>query len=197
MLFELNNGRTLLLRISLALACIPCLAAHAREKSLAVAYGPESQVVFAYNQGRFGAYAQPIFSYRNSTYFSDLEYGVRTGALLHYTAFTYKRMECRAQAGAGVHLATWNREYRLLSSPGVVTDVPVRKRRQWGAEIWVQPEFRFYERFAVLLDAHSLQYMREEDWSGEESDRSGFITPDLSLSELGFGLRYYFNLGNT
>lgn len=125
---------------------------------MAVAYGPESQVVFAYSQGRFGSYAQPIFSYRNRTNSSDLEYGARTGALLHYMAFGYKRMECRAQAGAGIHLAKWTREYRLQSAPGVAAYELVQERRQWGAEIWVQPEFRFYERFAVLLDAHLLRY---------------------------------------
>ena len=178
-------------RLSL-LACL-CLTAilPAAEKSVSLAYGPRNQLVINLNRNRFGTYFQPILQYSGSTESTDLEVGGRLGFLYTYTALSWKDFECRAQVGAGAHLAR-RMDWRKPPYEGAGDRW---ESSQEGVEVWIQPEFRFRERFALLLDAHFLRYLRETDVFDRDVHGVGFVTPDYSLGEVGFGIRYYLPYG--
>jgi hypothetical protein len=148
--------------------------------------------VITANRGDFGAYLQPFLHYEDGSSWQRLESGGRFGLLYSHLALAWKDFECRAQVGAGPHLA-WRRETREEMYPG---DIPRdMESSQQGFELWIQPEFRFRKRFALLLEAHFLRYLKEDDFLARESQTVGFVTPDYSLGEIGFGIRYYLVLG--
>ncbi|MDB5050585.1 MAG: hypothetical protein JWO30_3656 [Fibrobacteres bacterium] len=176
MLRRLLLGTTLLMSI-------PSGGAFAGERSLAIGYGPANSVHLTLNRNDFGLYANPFVSYHNADYYSQRESAIHLGGMYSYRAFTYRQMECRAQLGAGVHGA-----YLLIKDDYT----PDHENRQWGVEAWIQPEFRFYERFALLLEANVLKYTWEQDDRNQEYRTQEFSSPDFSVSELKVGFRYYF-----
>ena len=165
---------------------------HARNKALAATYGPSDQVLLSLNWKRWGLYGQPILSYQKANSQTSLEYGLRAGAFVTYSAFSYRQLECRLQAGAGSHSAIKQETIRDPYSNGEYEF----ERKQGALEIWMQPEFRFYERFALVFEAQVFRYFFiDDDDRDVHSEDARFDTPDLSLSELRIGLRYYLPFG--
>lgn len=163
------------------------------DKSLAVSYGPSEQVQFFLTRKEFGLYTQPIitFSSRSNDFGTSgfRELGARYGLFFGFTALTYRQLECRLLAGAGGHYVYRDQTIKNVYGPSVHLE-----NRQYAAEIWIQPEFRFFSRFAIILQPQALRYIWETDESDSESTRADFDTPNLSLSELRVGFRYYFPL---
>jgi hypothetical protein len=168
--------------------CLP-MAAAAGEKSLAFTYGPSEQIIASLDRGRWGVYGQPVARYSSHGGASDLQLGARWGAYLAYTAFTYRALECRLQAGGGAH---WVR--RTISDPYL--GGPEQESDQSALELWMQPEFRFFGRFSIVTESQVLRYAIEEDPGGRKSKNLDFHTPDLSLSGFRVGFRYYLRLGS-
>ena len=168
------------------------LPAAAQTRSIGISYGPTDQVVFSLNWPRWGIYAQPILSYFDRDTHTELEIGARGGAYLAYTAFSYRQLECRITAGSGIHYARNTRTQKASDfSPGFEAEA-----EQQAGEFWLQPEFRFYGRFGILLQAQVLRYTWEEDSSDLGIQDAGFQTPDLSLSGLRIGFKYYLPFGH-
>jgi hypothetical protein len=175
----------------LSISLFPAMS-DAREKSLAATYGPSDQVLLSLNWKKFGLYGQPILSYQKSDFQTTLELGARSGIFLTYTAFSFREMECRLQAGIGGHSAVRNETRKDPYQDGEIES----ETRQSAGEIWIQPEFRFYQRFALVLEAQVLRYVFiDDDDLDFHSENAHFDTPDLSLSELRIGLRYYLPFG--
>ena len=163
------------------------------DKSFGVSYGPSEQIQFFLTWKEFGLYTQPIVSFNSRS--DDIgsgeskELGARYGFFFGYTALTYRQSEFRLLAGAGGHLVHMEQTLESRFAPS-----DYREHRQYAAEIWMQPEFRFFSRFAIILQAQALRYIWETDEADSESTRVHFDTPNLSLSELRVGFRYYFPL---
>lgn len=167
-------------------ACLPS----AREQSLGFAYGPSNQLQLSVNRDLWGLYVQPILAFRSDPSRDEWEYGGRFGLQYHYTAFTYRKFECRAQLGAGMHLVRRTDEQVIQNIPDSY------EQSQTGAEIWMQPEFRFYQRFAMLLEMHILRFVHESDGADRDFETITFQTPELSISKFRFGVRYYWPFGS-
>lgn len=167
------------------LLCLVPVAASAGDKSLGVAYGPTDQVRFSMDWDRWGIYVQPILSWSDSenSGWERLEGGGRGGIYRAYSPFAYKAMECRLVGGAGAHFVL-----RTMTFKPAGREI---KTRQQAFEAWMQPEFRFYQRFSVLLQAQLFRYVIEGPVDEIGDQRAEFEVPDLSLSSLRIGLKYY------
>lgn len=165
------------------------------ERSWAASYGPSNQVQFFLTWNGVGLYTQPIIDFNSQSYEESSDYtrelGVRTGLFIGFTALRYRRLECRLLAGAGGQYVSMEKAFE---SP--FNREEYLESKQYAAELWIQPEFRFFSRFAVILQAQTLRYVWEQGAYGEETTRVGFATPELSLSELRVGFRYYLPLGS-
>ena len=178
------------------LICLAAAAAHAislpgassPERSLSIGYGPSSQFHVGFDRGPWGAYAYPFARIFEGEYNRVHEYSIRVGNRYSYPAFTYRQMECRGQLGAGFHGGWQNWQY---------TYAPDNNLYQYGFDISLQPEFRFYQRFALLLEAAVFNYTWQNEPNGRESHSDEFESRDFSLSELKLGLRYYFQFRKT
>jgi hypothetical protein len=170
-----------------ALPANPVVAAH---PTLAITYGPTRSVHFALNRKNLGVYLQPIIYYSSDDARNRIEYGGRLGIQAGYTAFAYRQFECRLIGGMGWHWASML--YQVIHQDQVLEEF---EDRQWAAELWMQPEFRFYERFGMVLQAQIVRYLSEDRDTGPDRQTAQFETPDLSLGELRIGLRYYLPLG--
>ena len=179
-------------RLNLILCLGLAASLAAAEKSVSLAYGPRNQLVITVNRGALGAYSQPILEYADDSRGTFRESGARFGFLYSLAALAWKDFECRAQVGAGSHLA-WRTDTWEPSFPAETRYES--ESSQQGLELWIQPEFRFRKRFALLLEAHFLRDLKETDDAGAESHRVGFVTPDYTLGEVGFGIRYYLPFG--
>lgn len=165
--------------------------AEAREYALSLAYGPTRQLIATAGLGAWSVYGQPFLSYSAFESSDGWETGARWGAMYSHTALAWRQLEVRAQAGAGLHYAYRRQTYTSAAAGPDYT----RFSTQEGVEVWLQPEFRFQTRFALLLEAAFLRYLRTEDSDGFKEESAGFVTPELSLNRLGFGLRYYLVFG--
>ena len=167
----------------------------APEHSWAASYGPSDQVQFFLTWNGIGFYTQPIIDFNSQSYDnssnSSREFGARSGLFKGFTALRYRQLECRLLAGAGGQYVI-----REITFESPFSREENQKSKQYAAELWIQPEFRFFSRFAVILQAQTLRYVWEQGAYGDESTRVGFATPDLSLSELRVGFRYYLLLGS-
>lgn len=165
------------------------------ERSWAASYGPTDQIQFFLTWNGIGLYTQPIIDFNSQSddnhAYSSRELGVRTGLFTGFTALRYRQLECRLLAGVGGQYVL--RE-KTFESP--YSREEYLESKQYAAELWIQPEFRFFSRFAVILQAQTLRYVWEQGDYGEESNRVGFATPELSLSELRVGFRYYLPFGS-
>jgi hypothetical protein len=182
-----------------AVAAVPAVASNsaappnsvvAAHPTLAITYGPTRSVHFALNRKNLGVYLQPIIYYSSDDARNRIEYGGRLGIQAGYTAFAYRQLECRLIGGMGWHWVTMLDQF--IHQDQVVEEF---EDRQWAAELWMQPEFRFYERFGMVLQAQIVRYLFEDRDTGPDRQTVQFETPDLSLGELRIGLRYYLPLG--
>jgi hypothetical protein len=178
--------RTFWISLPFCLLVISVLPSMAEEKSLAITYGPTQSVQFAFNLKNMGVYLQPIIDYSSDDFRNSFEYGSRIGVQVGYTAFAFRRLECRLIAGAGGHGVTRRLEFL---DQGRIREI--FEDRQTAAEVWMQPEFRFYETFGVVLQAQLVRYLFETGDRSSDRRTVRFETPDLSLGELRIGLRYY------
>ncbi len=164
----------------------------AEEKSLGIGYGPTDNLNFTWNRNAWGLYASPFWSYKKNDYSSQENYSLRCGPLYSYTAFAYRQAEVRAQFGLGLGTAVMRINDQVYYSPAPPQFSLTHTQTQAGLELWIQPEFRFYQRFSLLLEANIFRYVWEESFSGAETTEYNFITQDFSVSGLKVGLRYYF-----
>lgn len=169
-------------------------SAGAPETSWAISYGPSDQVQLFLSWNGIGLYTQPIIDYDSysdeSVVNSNQETGARFGAFRAFTALSYRQLECRLLAGAGGQYAERENSFESAFRRDYL------KSKQYAAELWMQPEFRFFSRFAVILQAQTLRYVWEQGEYDGESNRVNFDTPDLSLSGLRVGFRYYRQFGS-